>query len=103
MPLNPKAAEFQPSTWMSPRHGSGEKTTIGGYASYPVNIPLPDDPFAQEYDDMAISPDEAEELENVQSWVEMMADLEESEGDHLIAMALKFSDKKRIHELRSRA
>jgi len=52
---------------------------------------------------MAISPDEAEELENVQSWVEMMADLEESEGDHLIAMALKFSDKKRIYELRNRA
>lgn len=52
MPLNPKAAEFQPSSWISTRHGSGEKTTIGGYASYPVNIPLPDDPFAQEYDDV---------------------------------------------------
>ena len=52
MPLNPKAAEFQPQTWMSTRHGSGEKPSKGGYASYPVSIPLPDDPFAQEYDDV---------------------------------------------------
>lgn len=48
---------------------------------------------------IAISPEEAEELERVQSWVEMMADLEESEGDHLIAMAMKYSDKRRIQDM----
>jgi hypothetical protein len=51
--------------------------------------------FAQ----IAISPEEAEELERVQSWVEMMADFEESEGDHLIAMAMKYSDKRRIQDM----
>lgn len=48
---------------------------------------------------LAISPEEAEELEYVQSWVEMMADLEESEGEHLIGMALKFADSRRLEEV----
>jgi len=38
---------------------------------------------------MALSPEDAAELEEVQSWVEMMADFEESEGDHLIALAMR--------------
>lgn len=38
---------------------------------------------------MAMSPEDAAELEDVQSWLELMADFEESEADHLVAMALK--------------
>lgn len=53
---------------------------------------------------IALSPEEAEELENVQDWVEMMADFEEQEGDHLIALGLKrSSDKRRIHDLKHRS
>jgi hypothetical protein len=29
----------------------------------------------------------------------MMADFKESEGDHLIAMAMKYSDKRRIQDM----
>jgi len=80
MPLNHTAAEFKP------------------VRSEPIEIPLPDDPFAQDIGDIALSPQEAAELEEVQSWVEMMADFEESEGDHLIAMAMRYADKQRIHD-----
>lgn len=38
---------------------------------------------------MALSPDQLEELEVVENWVELMADLEESEADHCIALALR--------------
>lgn len=51
---------------------------------------------------IAISPEEAEELENVQNWVELMADFEQSEGEHLIAMAMKYADKKRLQDLKHR-
>lgn len=84
MPLNPSAAEFKPS-------------------SKPISIPLPDDPWAQESGDVAMSPEDALELEEVQSWVEMMADFEESEGDHLIALAMRYADKHRIQDAKQRA
>jgi len=38
---------------------------------------------------MALSPEDAAELEEVEQWVQMMADFEESEGDHLIALAMR--------------
>jgi len=39
----------------------------------------------------------------VEHWVQMMADFEESEGDHLIAMAMRFADKARIQDVKQRA
>lgn len=38
---------------------------------------------------VSLSPAELEELETVESWVNLMADLEESEADHCIALALR--------------
>ena len=35
--------------------------------------------------------------------MQMMADFEESEGDHLIAMAMRFADKARIQDVKQRA
>lgn len=35
--------------------------------------------------------------------MQMMADFEESEGDHLIAMAMRFADKARIQDIKQRA
>ena len=37
----------------------------------------------------SVSPDEALELEAVDEWLEMMADFESAESDHLIALAMR--------------
>lgn len=52
---------------------------------------------------VALSPEDAAELEEVDHWVQMMADFEESEGDHLIALAMRFADKSRIQDVKQRA
>lgn len=105
MPLNPKAEEFQPRWSTSRTLGLETDSGFGiGFKSKSIAIPLPEDPFSQECDDIALSPEEADELENVQDWVELMADFEEQEGDHLIALGLKrSSDKRRIHDLKHRS
>lgn len=36
-----------------------------------------------------LSPEDAAELDEVQGWLELMAELEQSESDHLIAMAMR--------------
>lgn len=53
MPLNPKAAEFQPS-WNATRAvGREAETSFGvGFKSKSISIPLPEDPFSQECDDV---------------------------------------------------
>ena len=53
MPLNPKAEEFQPR-WSSSRVvGLDADTGFGvGFKSKAITIPLPEDPFSQECDDV---------------------------------------------------
>lgn len=44
---------------------------------------------------LSVSPQELEELEEVESWVQLMTDLELEEETHMIEMALKYGDKVR--------
>ncbi|KFM23255.1 hypothetical protein F751_3446 [Auxenochlorella protothecoides] len=73
-------------------------------ASAPVTIPaLPDDPFdLNNPSEVAVSPDELEELESVEAWVNMMAQIEEQEHEHLIALGLRYADKQKLHDLTTR-
>ena len=61
--------------------------------------PAPPRPNAQ----ASLSPEEASELEEVQRWVETMAQLEGEEQDHLVALALKHAGRARLREVARRA
>lgn len=88
-PLNPSAAPFRP-------------------ASAPISVPaaaaddhgLPEDPWAEE---MSVSPAELEELEEVEGWVQLMAELEGMEQDHLIELSLRHADKSKIAQIKAAA
>ncbi|KAG7673130.1 hypothetical protein Ndes2526B_g05295 [Nannochloris sp. 'desiccata'] len=84
MPLNPSAPEYKPSA--------------------PMDINLPEDPWS-EVDEFgfSFSPEDQLEMEAVDEWLEMMADFESAESDHLIALAMRFADKNRIHDVKQRA
>lgn len=69
-----------------------------GGASTPLTRPSP--PFPLQ---MGVSPDELEELEEVQSWLELMADLEGMEQDHLIELSLRHADKSKIAQIKAAA
>ncbi|GAB4815455.1 hypothetical protein N2152v2_002501 [Parachlorella kessleri] len=88
--LNPSAAVFIPRS--QPR---AIPSATGGYPE------LPADPF--ELSEVALSPAELEELEAVESWVELLASLEEEEVEHSIALALRYGDKGKIAEIRHKA
>lgn len=49
---------------------------------------------------MSISPAELDELEAVESWVSLMAQLEETEHEHLMSLSLRYTDKQKLDELR---
>lgn len=55
MPLNPKAEEFQPRWSTSRTLGLEADSGFGiGFKSKSIAIPLPEDPFSQECDDVRV-------------------------------------------------
>ncbi len=65
--------------------------------------PCPPARPAPYYTQASLSPEEASELEEVQRWVETMAQLEGEEQDHLVALALKHAGRARLREVAARA
>lgn len=57
---------------------------------------------AVEDDEASITSTELEELEALEEWVQLMAELEESEREHLISVALSQAPAERIIELELR-
>ncbi|PSC73029.1 hypothetical protein C2E20_3619 [Micractinium conductrix] len=81
-------------------------------SSSPVAIPqasatddhgLPADPFELSASEMSVSPAELEELEEVEGWVSLMAELEGMEQDHLIELSLRHADKSKIAQIKAAA
>ncbi|PNG99980.1 hypothetical protein TSOC_014222 [Tetrabaena socialis] len=81
-PLNPNAAEFVPSS---------RQFYYDPACCY--------DPSFEEH----VTSEELEELEACEEWVALQAELEESEREHLIAMALMEADPRQILEVEVRA
>jgi putative heme degradation protein len=52
---------------------------------------------------MSVSPAELEELEEVEGWVNLMAELEGMEQDHLIELSLRHADKSKIAQIKAAA
>mmetsp|Transcript_38917 Transcript_38917/g.54054 ORF Transcript_38917/g.54054 Transcript_38917/m.54054 type:complete len:96 (+) Transcript_38917:83-370(+) len=50
----------------------------------------------------SLSSEEEDELRSVDQWIQMMADLEELEVNHLINLALKFASPSQIEEIHRR-
>eukprot|EP00887_Chlorella_sp_A99_P003559 scaffold7.g3559.t1 len=64
---------------------------------------LPADPWSlNDVSELSVSPAELEELEEVESWVQLMSDLEMEEHNHMIEMALRYGDKKRIQDIKQK-
>jgi hypothetical protein len=61
--------------------------TVCFFALHIAKLPVVVFSFIQ--DGFSVSPDEALELEAVDEWLEMMADFESAESDHLIALAMR--------------
>jgi DNA-directed RNA polymerase specialized sigma24 family protein len=49
-----------------------------------------------------ITPEELAELEAAEGWVDMLAELEDLEEDHLIAVALRYAPQAKVAEIQKR-
>lgn len=97
-PLNPAAPTFQPKTKSSPISVPSSPGPADD------SLGLPDDPWAlSNMTEMSVSPADLEELEEVEGWVLMMAELEGMEQDHLIELSLRHADKSQIAQIKEAA
>lgn len=92
--LNPHAPEFVPSCQSSPNAQSGQVGSAWDHAE-PFLF------FGFESEDN-ITPEELEEIEATEAWVEGMAILDMMEREHMIELALRNTPKSRLAEIRAR-
>jgi len=90
-PLNPNAKAFVP---LASADNSANKGRRSAY--------LPSKPFFDQQDEENVTPQELDELEAAEEWVNMMAWLEDLEREHLIELALRNAPKWKLELIHKR-